>query len=123
MTNCKGVFGDKSECFTLPDVFRIVFSNDNLRTIFSISRNDNGNFQETGPNQFKQATDFDPFEILGVKDGASQDEIKKKYRTLTKMYHTDTLGRINIDEAHKWIIQEAENRMKDLNWAYEQLRE
>ena len=123
LTNCKDTFGDKMECSILPDVFRIVFSNEHCRTMFSISRSDNGNFQETGSNQFKQATDFDPSAILGVKDGASKNEIKRAYRSLSKMYHTDTLGRLNIDQAHRWIIEEAENRMKYLNWAYEQLRE
>ena len=121
LENCEDIFGSKPECSTLPDVFRIVVSNEQYKTMFSISRNDNGNFQETGSNQFKQAADFDPFEILGVKDGAPENEIKRAYRSLSKMYHTDTLGRLNIDEAHKWIIEEADNRMKMVNEAYKEV--
>ena len=121
LTNCKEIFEDKPECYNLPGVFRIVVSNEHCKTMFCISRNDNGNFQETGPNQFKQTTDSDPFEVLGVKNGASKDELKSAFRSFSKMYHPDTLGRLNIDEAHKWIIEEADNRMKIINSAYETL--
>ncbi len=30
---------------------------------------------------------MNPYEILGVKPGASQDEIKSAYRKLIKQYH------------------------------------
>ena len=32
---------------------------------------------------------MNPYEVLGLKQGASQDEIKSAYRKLIKQYHPD----------------------------------
>lgn len=47
-------------------------------------------------------------EILGVEKNANEDEVKRKYRELTKKYHPD----INKDEG-------AEDRFKKINEAYD----
>ena len=39
----------------------------------------------------------DPYDVLGVAPGASDDEVKKAYRTLCKKYHPD----MNIDNPNK----------------------
>ncbi len=51
----------------------------------------------------------DLYEVMGVSRGASEDEIKKAYRTLVKKYHPD----VNPDD------KTAEAKMKEVNGAYE----
>ncbi|MGJ3238679.1 MAG: DnaJ C-terminal domain-containing protein [Anaerolineae bacterium] len=51
------------------------------------------------------------YDILGIKKGASEDEIKKAFRKQAKRYHPDA----NPDDP------EAETRFKELNEAYEVL--
>jgi len=53
----------------------------------------------------------DPYRVLGVSQAASEDEIKKAYRTLAKKYHPD----VNNGSA------DAEARMKEVNEAYSQI--
>ena len=57
---------------------------------------------------------MNPYEILGVKPGASQDEIKSAYRKLIKQYHPDQYG----DNPLKNLAQE---KMIEINEAYETL--
>lgn len=40
-------------------------------------------------NRLSEIDGFDPFAILGVKSGASVDEVKSAYHRLAKIYHPD----------------------------------
>ena len=54
---------------------------------------------------------MNPYEVLGVKPGASQDEIKSAYRQAAKKYHPD----LNVGDSL------AEEKIKDINEAYKVL--
>ena len=55
------------------------------------------------------------YEVLGVRPGASRQELKAAYRDLTKVWHPD---RFTHDPR---LQQKAEEKLKEINDAYEQL--
>ena len=55
-----------------------------------------------------------PYDVLGVSQGASEDEIKKAYRTLSRKYHPDA----NINNPNK---AQAEEMFKEVQEAYTQI--
>lgn len=58
----------------------------------------------------------DPYEVLEVPRGASDDEIKKAYRTLSRKYHPDA----NINNPDK---AKAVERFKEVQTAYKQIQD
>ena len=56
----------------------------------------------------------DPYKVLGVDRNASDDDIKKAYRTLSKKYHPDA----NINNPNK---EKAEEMFKLVQEAYQQI--
>ena len=55
-----------------------------------------------------------PYEILGVRKGASKEDIKKAYREQAKKYHPDQYGNNPLKDL-------AEEKMQELNEAYDSL--
>ncbi|UCE33578.1 MAG: DnaJ domain-containing protein [Deltaproteobacteria bacterium] len=58
----------------------------------------------------------DPYDVLGVPRGASQDEIRRAYRKLVVKYHPDKVNHLG-DEFR--IL--AEKRFKEIQRAYQEL--
>ena len=57
-----------------------------------------------------------PYEILGVSQAATDDEIKSAYRTLAKKYHPDNYSDNPLADV-------AEQKMKEINEAYDTITE
>ncbi len=57
---------------------------------------------------------LDPYSVLGVSRNASDEEIKKAYRRLSRKYHPDA----NINNPNK---DQAEEKFKEIQQAYDQI--
>lgn len=66
-------------------------------------------------NVIRGVVKMNPYEVLGIKPGASQDEIKSAYRKLVKQYHPDQY----VDNPLKDL---AEKKLAEVNQAYEMLK-
>lgn len=53
----------------------------------------------------------DPYEVLGLERGASEEEVKKAYRKLSRIYHPDA----NVNNPNK---DQAEEKFKEIQQAY-----
>lgn len=57
---------------------------------------------------------YDPYAVLGVSRNATDEEIKKAYRALSRKYHPDA----NINNPNK---EQAEEKFKEIQQAYQQI--
>lgn len=56
----------------------------------------------------------DPYQVLGVPQNATEEEIKKAYRKMSRIYHPDA----NINNPNK---EQAEEKFKEIQQAYQQI--
>ncbi len=61
---------------------------------------------------------FDPFEVLGVKPGASMREIHTAYVRLAKLYHPDRYSAVGLPKEMRDYVQDMSKR---INAAYTEL--
>ena len=58
----------------------------------------------------------DPYRVLGIKYDATDDELKKAYRSLSRKYHPDAnVGKSDAERA------QAEEKFKEVQQAYDQI--
>lgn len=57
-----------------------------------------------------------PYDVLGVSENASDEEIKSAYRTLAKKYHPDNYSNSPLADV-------AEKKMKEINEAYDTINQ
>ena len=57
----------------------------------------------------------DPYQVLGVSRNASDDDIKKAYRALSRKYHPDA----NVNNPNK---EAAEEKFKEIQRAYQDIQ-
>ena len=80
------------------------------------ARNDKGSRARTYSGDFAAA--WDPYTILEIDRSASPEDIKHAYRHLAGQYHPDKV--MHLGEEFKAL---AEKRFKDIQKAYDELRE
>lgn len=66
----------------------------------------------------QQATDDRYYEVLGLAPTATMDEVKKAYRQLSMQYHPDKVAHLGEE-----FRQVAEEKMKEINEAYQYLKD
>ena len=71
---------------------------------------------EEGPPRNNRGSQ-DPYTILGLQPGATEQEIKQAYRRLAAKYHPDKVA--HLGDEFKTL---AEERFKKIQQAYEQLK-
>jgi hypothetical protein len=60
----------------------------------------------------------DPYDVLGVRRGASMDEVKKAYRGQLKKYHPDKVESLKLGPEYREMF---EDKTREIQKAYESL--
>lgn len=122
-------FAPNEKIYLIQIYYRLIVSRDDfdsrdlqflneIANLFQISVDRNEKRQESSnrPTYF-HTEEQDPYQILGLNKTATNEEIKKQYRTLSKRYHPDLNA--NLSDSERLA---AEVKMRELNDAYETLK-
>ena len=72
-------------------------------------------FQQPGAQERVQK---DPYEVLGLKRGAGDEEIKKAYRDKLKKFHPDVVENLRLGPEYKEMFEE---KTREIQKAYQSL--
>lgn len=126
----KNSFAYEPRLILLELIYQVVYSGDkqrdaeeelaqNIADYLNITSYDQQSIRSRYINRFRKEfsnTEKD-YAVLGLQVGASQEEIKKAYRSLSMKYHPDKVGHLG-DE----FKEVAEEKMKEINIAYNNLK-
>lgn len=112
-TSYYGTFNSREEA---EEFFRTFFGGGTGYTYGGYSNQNNGSSYQRNTSSTYTTNKSKYYTILGVSRSASQDEIKKAYRKLAKEHHPDRF--VNSSDSEK---KYHENKMKEINDAYENL--
>ncbi|MCF0191270.1 MAG: DnaJ domain-containing protein [Marinilabiliaceae bacterium] len=94
------------------EAIRRVYGNYGYTGNYGNRENNNSSSFNTTNNQSTESL----YDILGLKPTATNDEIKKTYRTLVKKFHPDTVANLGDD-----VKKEAERKFVRIQQAYEKI--
>lgn len=92
---------------------------DDIVSIFNISATTYTNLINDFRSQYVEPSKDNYYEILGVSEGASKEDIKAAFRKLSKLYHPDIYSSKNLPPE---IIKEFEEKLAKINEAYYALK-
>lgn len=92
---------------------------DDIVSVFNISATTYTNLINNFRNEYVEPSKDNYYEILGVSEGASKEEIKAAFRKLSKLYHPDSYSSKNLPPE---IIKEFEDKLSKINEAYYALK-
>ena len=90
---------------------------DYVRRRFQNSKSNQSNNNRKESNNAHSSNKKSAYDTLGLKVGASKDEIEKAYRAMARMYHPDKVTSLAPE-----YMEIAERRMKEINAAYQELK-
>lgn len=68
------------------------------------------------PNATKGQGDVDPYKVLGLKNTASDREVKQRYRELLKYLHPDTAGVAGTGSLLQTVINAYQQIARERKW-------
>lgn len=92
---------------------------DDIVNIFNISATTYSNLLSEFRNEYIEPSKENYYEILGVSNDASKEEIKAAFRRLSKLYHPDVYSSKDLPPE---IIKEFEGKLVKINEAYDALK-
>jgi uncharacterized membrane protein YkvA (DUF1232 family) len=99
------------------EAFQKYYRNSHNSNTYNGGQTGKANEYHTHTNSGEFSGSWEPYQILGIEHGASQDDIKQAYRHLAGKYHPDKVE--HLGEEFKEL---AERRFKEIQRAYRELK-